>query len=279
MELWLTETYGPIRGGWKAGGVLYSKQSKYQLVEIVETERWGKTLVLDGCMMTTEKDEFVYHEMLTHPAMVSHPAPKSVCVVGGGDGGTVREVLRHPSVERVVLAEIDGDVIDVCRKYFPDHTSKLDDPRVDIQVGDGFEYLKNHQGEFDIILSDSTDPIGPGEVLFTQEYFALTKRALCEGGVLVTQSHSPWDPDSRLRNIRDVLLHNFSQAHWYGAVIPTYPYGWWSFFFASDKVHPLESARIERMQEITQNSKYYTPAVHEAAFAVPAFLARELGVA
>ncbi len=279
MELWLTETYGPIRGGWKVSDVLYSKQSKYQLVEVVETERWGKTLVLDGCMMTTERDEFVYHEMLTHPAMVTHPSPKSVCVVGGGDGGTVREVLRHTGVERVVLAEIDGDVIDVCRKFFPDHTSKLSDPRVDIQVGDGFAYLKNHEGEFDVILSDSTDPVGPGEILFTQEYFALTKRALKPGGVLVTQSHSPWDPDSKLRSIRDVLLQNFSAAHWYGAVIPTYPYGWWSFFLASDSAHPLESASLDRMQAVTQASQYYTPAVHDAAFAVPAFLARELGVA
>ncbi|MCB9366151.1 MAG: polyamine aminopropyltransferase [Calditrichaeota bacterium] len=278
MELWLTETYGPIRGGWKAGRVLYSKQSKYQLVEVVETERWGKTLVLDGCMMTTERDEFVYHEMLSHPALVTHSSPKSVCVVGGGDGGTVREVLRHPGIERVVLAEIDGDVIDVSREFFPEHTSMLNDPRVDIQVGDGFAYLQSHPGEFDVILSDSTDPVGPGEVLFTQKYFDLAKRALRENGVFVTQAHSPWDQDSRLGHIRKVMKEFFAQVHWYGAPIPTYPYGWWSFFFASDRVHPLESAQMNRQQEITQHSKYYTPAIHDAAFAVPAFLAREFGL-
>ncbi|MCC6477372.1 polyamine aminopropyltransferase [bacterium] len=277
MELWLSETFGPIRQGWKAGKLLYQGRSAYQDIVVVETERFGKMLLLDGCVMTTEHDEFVYHEMLTHPAMVSHEKPKSVCVVGGGDGGTVREVLRHRDVERCVLAEIDGEVIEVCRKFFPAHTSMLDDPRVEIEVGDGFDYLQKHASQFDVILSDSTDPVGPGEVLFTDNYFRLAKEALRAGGIFVTQAHSPWAPDSKLALIRNKIRDHFALAMWYGAAIPTYPYGWWSFFFASDRVHPLSSVNLERQQHLVDSSHYYTAGIHDAAFATPAFLSREFG--
>ncbi len=272
MELWFHETLGAIQGAWQIKQVLYHKPSKYQDVVVLDTVHFGRMLVLDGAVMTTEGDEFVYHEMLTHPGLLSHPNPKSVCVVGGGDGGTIREVLKHPTVERAVLAEIDEDVISVCREFFPKLAGMLSDPRVDIQVGDGAQYLKDHAGEFDAVISDSTDPVGPGVVLFEDPYFKAAKAALKPGGFFTTQCKSVWLEAEIVREVRQRLRNFFGTVSIYGATIPTYPSGSWTFVIASDELDAQKPVDIVRQQLIAKNTRYYTPAHQQAAFAMPAFL-------
>lgn len=272
MEVWFTETLDAIRGAWQVKQVLYHQRSQYQDVVVLDTVHFGRMLVLDGAVMTTEGDEFVYHEMLTHPGLLAHPLPKSVCVVGGGDGGTIREVLKHPTVERAVLAEIDEDVISVCREYFPKLAGMLSDPRVDIQVGDGAKYLMDHRGEFDAVISDSTDPVGPGAVLFEDPYFLAAKNALRPGGFFVTQCKSVWLDATTVREVAKRFGQLFRHSGVYGATIPTYPTGSWTFIFGSDAVDPRGNVDRARQELIAKTTRYYTPEHQTAAFAMPAFL-------
>lgn len=271
-DLWFSETLGDLRASWRIRQVLYHQRSELQDILVVDTLHFGRMLILDGCVMTTDKDEFVYHEMIAHPALLAHPNPRDVCVVGGGDGGTVREVLRHSTVKRAVLAEIDSGVIEVCREYFPALAGDLDDPRVKIQVGDGAKYLAEHPGEFDVVLSDSTDPIGPGEVLFQDDYFRTAKQALRPGGVFVTQCESFWLGDATVNEIAARMRQHFRIVLPYMASIPTYPTGTWLFLLASDDLDPRRGVDAARQKTIIEQSRYYTEELQTAAFAVPAFL-------
>jgi spermidine synthase len=195
--------------------------------------------------------------------------------VGGGDGGTIREILKHQCVERAVLAEIDGEVIRVCEEYFPGLAGCLrQDPRVELAVGDGFKYLAEHADSFDIILSDSTDPIGPGAALFDDEYFALAKQALRTGGVFVTQCKSLWTDVETAWEIERRLQRQFKHVGAFGATIPTYPTGSWSFMFGSDEIELRNVADPNRQREISASCRYYTPEHQTAAFALPAFFRR-----
>lgn len=274
MELWFSETFGDIRAAWRVKEVLYHARSPYQDVLIVDTVQFGRMLVLDGCVMTTERDECAYHEMLVHPGLVSHAKPEQVCVIGGGDGGTVREVLKHACVKRVVLAEIDEDVITVSQKYLPSIACALTDPRVELAIGDGAKYLADHPGEFDAIFSDSTDPIGPGAILFADEYFLSARNALRDGGLFVTQCKSVWVDAESVRDSEVRLKKFFSLVLPYLSTIPTYPTGSWSFLFASQGLDPREGVSSERQSFVAKTANYYTPAHQRAAFAMPAFLTR-----
>ncbi|HEY3295938.1 MAG TPA: polyamine aminopropyltransferase [bacterium] len=274
MDLWFSETFGDIQAGWRVKDVLYHKRSQYQDVVIVDTLQFGRMLVLDGAVMTTEVDECAYHEMLVHPSLLAHPNPKSVCVVGGGDGGTVREVLKHSSVERVVLAEIDEDVITVCKEFMPTLAGTLKDPRVEIRIGDGAAYLAGHAGEFDVVLSDSTDPVGPGVVLFEDPYFKAAKEALIPGGLFVTQCKSLWVDADTARDTQARLKKFFKMVLPYISTIPTYPTGSWSFLVATDVHDPRLDVDKVRQMEIAKTARYYTPAHQAGAFAVPAFYFR-----
>ncbi len=275
METWFKETFGDIQAGWRITGVLYHKRSQFQDVAIVQTVQFGRMLVLEGAVMTTEVDEVGYHEMLVHPAMLAHPKPRAVCVVGGGDGGTVREVLKHSTVERVVLAEIDEDVITVSKKYLPSISKALDDPRVELAIGDGAQYLKDHPGEFDVILSDSTDPVGPGVVLFEDPYFVAAKKALRGDGIFTTQCESLWIHADTARDVVKRLGRQFGTVLPYVSSIPTYPTGTWGFVIASDKIDPRTSFDAARQAEIAKTTRYYTPAHQSGAFAVPAFFYKD----
>jgi spermidine synthase len=274
MDLWFTETFGDIQAGWRVKEVLYHKRSKYQDVVIVDTVQFGRMLVLDGAVMTTEVDECAYHEMLVHPPLIAHPNPKQICVVGGGDGGAIREVLKHGEVERVVLAEIDEDVINVCREFMPSLASMLNDPRVEIQIGDGAKYLADNKKIFDAILSDSTDPVGPGVVLFEDPYFKAAKEALLPDGVFVTQCKSLWVDASTARDTEARLKRYFKQVLPYISTIPTYPSGSWSFLFASESRDPRFDINMTKLTEISKTTRYYTAAHQTGAFAVPAFYYR-----
>ena len=175
-ELWYTEVDKNGFGkSFKVVQTLYKGQSEFQSIDILETSGFGRLLLLDGLVMTTEKDEFVYHEMISHIPLLAHPNPKQVLVIGGGDGGTIREVLKHPSVERAVLCEIDGMVIEASKQWLPTIACALDDPKVEIQVADGAAYVAKHKNTFDVILIDSTDPIGPGARLFNKEFYLSQK--------------------------------------------------------------------------------------------------------
>ena len=198
----------------KAKEVLFSDNSPFQKVEVFESDSsLGRVLTLDDLMMVTEGDEYHYHEMIAHIPMMQHPCPKSVLVIGGGDGGTLREVLKHKTVEKVVLCEIDGMVIDVSKKFLPSVSCALDDPRVEIKVEDAIEFIKDKKDEYDIILIDSTDPMGPGEGLFTDEFYTNVKNSLKKGGIMAAQSESPVTNHHEIKKMYEQfqLIHQICQ--------------------------------------------------------------------
>lgn len=257
----------------KAKEVLFSKQSPFQKVEVFESDSiLGRVLTLDDLMMVTEGDEFHYHEMIAHIPMMSHPEPKSVLVIGGGDGGTVREVLKHKTVEKVVLCEIDGMVIDVSKKYFPTVSCALDDERVEIKVEDAIEFIKDKKDEYDIILIDSTDPMGPGEGLFTDEFYTNIKNALKKGGIMAAQSESPFGQKESVKKMYEQLNRVFPIVSTYTSNMPTYPAGYWSWAFCSADVKPLEYYSDERAKEIIPTCRMYNKEYHYARFALPNYL-------
>lgn len=257
----------------KAGKVLVSKQTPFQKLEIFETDsKLGRVLTLDDLMMTTEGDEYHYHEMIAHIPMMTHKNPETVLVIGGGDGGTVREVLKHDTVKKVVLCEIDGDVIEECKKYLPTIACKLDDPKVEVLVQDAIEYIKDKKNMFDVILIDSTDPMGPGEGLFTDEFYTNVMNALREGGIMVAQSESPFVNKEEIRKMYVQLKRVFPIVSTYTSNIPTYPGGYWAWAFCSKTVEPLSYFDERRCADITKTCKIYNKDYHLARFALPNYL-------
>ena len=256
----------------KVNSTIYHDESDFQTIDIIETPALGKMLILDGLVMTSDRDEFFYHEMIAHVPMNSHPCPKNVLVIGGGDGGTVREVLRHSCVEKVVLCEIDGLVVDACKKYLPNIAGKLDDARVDVQIRDGVEFMQGKKDEFDIILIDSTDPLGPGVGLFTEEFYTNVKNALKKGGIVVAQSESPFADQKEMKLMYALLKKVFPIVRPYVGPMPTYPGGYWSWAFCSVDVEPLSFIDEKRVEEISQDSKLYNKDIHRSVFALPNFV-------
>jgi len=257
----------------KAGKVLFSKQSDFQKVEIFETDSdLGRVLTLDDLMMTTEGDEYHYHEMIAHIPMMMHKNPETVLVIGGGDGGTIREVLKHKTVKKAVLAEIDGMVIDACKEFLPTISCKLDDPKVDIQVVDAIDFIKNKKNVYDIVLIDSTDPMGPGEGLFTDEFYTNVKNSLKEGGIMVAQSESPFAQKESVKKMYVQLKKVFPIVSTYTSNIPTYPGGYWAWAFCSKNVKPLLYFADDRYEDIVKTCKIYNKDYHNARFALPNYL-------
>lgn len=252
---------------------LFSEKSDFQKVEIIDTNSvLGKVLTLDDLMMTTEGDEYHYHEMIAHIPMMNHKNPETVLVIGGGDGGTVREVLKHKTVKKVVLCEIDDLVISVCREFLPTISCGLKDPRVEIKVEDAIEFIKDKKNEYDVVLIDSTDPMGPGEGLFTDEFYTNVKNSLKEGGIMVAQSESPFAQAESVRKMYVQLKKVFPICATYTSNIPTYPGGYWAWAFCSKTVEPLSYIDEERCAEITKTCKIYNKEYHLARFALPNYL-------
>ncbi len=253
--------------------VLFSGQSEFQKVEIFESDSsLGRVLTLDDLMMTTEGDEFHYHEMIAHIPMMHHKNPETVLVIGGGDGGTVREVLKHSSVKKVVLCEIDGMVIDSCKEFLPTIACELDNPKCEILVEDAIEYIKDKENMFDIVLIDSTDPMGPGEGLFTEEFYTNVKRSLKKGGIVAAQSESPVVNKNEIKKMYTLLKKVFPICSTYTSNIPTYPGGYWAWAFCSEEVEPLSYFAEERANEIVKTCKIYNKDYHYARFALPNYL-------
>ncbi len=270
MELWFTELQTKGHGiTAKVKQTLHTEQTPYQKLDVLETESFGTMLVLDGMVMTTDQDEFVYHEMMSHVPLFTHPNPRHVLVVGGGDGGTIREVLKHPSVERAVLAEIDGQVIEAAKRFFPELASGLDDPRVEVRVEDGFKHIHEHKGMYDVILVDSTEPVGPAAKLFERGFYQGIFEALKEDGLFVAQSDNPWFHGDLIRRVFADIRQIFPVTRLYTCNVPTYPSGMWTFTMGSKQYDPLQA---DVPAKLDFDTKYYTPEVHKAAFALPQFV-------
>lgn len=253
---------------------LCCEQSRFQRIEIFESEDFGRFLTLDGYMMCTEKDEFVYHEMMVHVPMAVNPAARRVLVVGGGDGGAVREVCRYPSVQHVDLVEIDSRVVDLCREYLPSIAGSLGDPRVEMHFEDGMRFVRGCEDSYDLILVDSTDPFGPGEGLFTREFYGHCYKALHENGILVNQNESPFYPDDARAMVRahQRIAATFPVCRMYQAHIPSYPSGHWMFGFASKGPHPIRDIKEREWVALGLRTRYYNLNLHLASFALPTFV-------
>lgn len=256
----------------KVDKTLYSKKSPFQQVDVFDSESMGRVLTLDGLMMTTERDEFYYHEMISHIPMCAHKNPESVLVIGGGDGGTIREVLKHDTVKKVVLCEIDGLVIEACKELLPTIGCELDNPKVKVVVEDAIEYIKDKKGQYDVILIDSTDPMGPGEGLFTEEFYTNVKEALKEGGIMAAQSESPFINQKEMKMMYPLLRKVFPIVDCFTGPIPSYPGGYWSWCFCSVNVKPLDYIDEERAAKIEKQCKIYNVDYHKARFALPNFV-------
>ena len=253
---------------------LYSGQSEFQLIEVFESEDFGRFLALDGFMMLTEKDEFIYHEMIVHVPMAVHPNPRNILIIGGGDGGAVRELCRYKSVEHIDLVEIDEQVVQVCKEHLPTVASDLDDSRVKIHYEDGLRYIRRFTDYYDLIIVDSTDPFGPGEGLFTKEFYGNCNKALKEDGILSNQHESPFYPldASAVRQIHKRMITSFPLCRVYQAHIPTYPSGHWLFGFSSKKYHPVKDLDCQKWEELGLKTRYYNTKLHKASFALPTYV-------
>jgi spermidine synthase len=249
--------------------IMESEQTDFQKLEMVETEEFGNMLILDGMVMTTKVDEFVYHEMVAHVPLSTHPNPKHVLVVGGGDGGVIREVLKHPSVEKATLVEIDGKVIEYSKKYLPEIAGELDNPRVEVIVGDGFMHIHESKNKYDVVMVDSTEPVGPAAPLFERGFYQGIYEALKDDGIFVAQTDNPWFKADLIQKVQSDVKEIFPITRLYIANIPTYPSGMWTFTIGSKKHDPLETdvAQIPAFE-----TKYYTPQLHKACFVLPKFV-------
>lgn len=276
MNLWFQDSIEFGHGcslQTKIKNVLYHKRSRYQEIAVLETEKLGRMLVIDGITMLTEFDEFAYHEMISHVPLLVHRKPSRVLIIGGGDGGAVREVVKHPEVESVHLCEIDEEVVSVSRKFLPALASSLDDPRVKIFYEDGARFVAEHPNAYEVIIVDSTDPLGPGQILFQQEFYKNMKQALSEEGLAVTQCESIYLHRNVIEGVFSFARHLFPRLGYYYTLVPTYPSGLIGFFFCSlkrDPVKDMDEGRADLLKEL----RYYTPALHRASFALPFFATR-----
>jgi spermidine synthase len=269
MELWFTEKQTPNLGlSCKVKETLYRCRTKYQEIAIIDTFQYGKMLVLDGMVQTTVSDEFVYHEMIAHIPMRTHARPRNALVIGGGDGGAVREILKYPDVQKVTLVEIDDQVIEAAKRFLPEISSSLEDCRVDLQVADGIEYVRSLEDAYDIIIVDSTEPVGPAAGLFGSSFYEGVFRALKKDGILVAQTESPFINAELIRTVFHRIKAVFPYTYLYLASVPTYPSGLWSFTLGSKLYNPLQPAG----SCVPANTKYYNPDIHISSFSLPHFV-------
>lgn len=272
MELWFTENHTEsIRFSIKIKQHLWTEQSEFQKIDILDSEELGRILVLDGCLMLTEKDEYIYHEMIVHVPMATNPDIKRVLVIGAGDGGTIRELTRFASVEYIDMVEIDRRVVELCTEFLPQTACRLSDPRVHIHYEDGLKFVRGKENEYDLIIVDSTDPFGPGEGLFTKEFYGNCYKALNDNGILVNQHESTFYDEYAeiMKRAHSRIKSFFPTALVYQAHIPTYPSGHWLFGFASKRFHPVRDQNAEWWLSQGLKTKYYNQYVHSGCFALP----------
>ena len=275
MELWFTENHTEnVRFSMRVDKHIESIQSNYQKIDIFETPEFGKVLVIDGYVMLTEKDEFIYHEMITHVPMAVNMNIKNVLVIGAGDGGTVRELTRYSSVENIDMVEIDKQVVEICKKHIPQTASKLNDKRVKLYFEDGLKFVKTKRNEYDLIIVDSTDPIGPGAELFTMEFYENCFNALVDDGILVNQHESPYykEDAEAMQNAHKKIKNIFPIARVYQAHIPTYGSGHWLFGYASKKYDPIRNLNEDLWNSLKLSTNYYNTNLHKGSFYIPNYV-------
>ena len=281
MERWVEETlHGGFRVRLKADRVLFDSETEHQRLIIFENGDYGRVMMLDGIVQLSTRDEFVYHEMMAHVPLFAHGKAKKTLIVGGGDGGVLREVLKHPEVKSATLCEIDRSVIDLCREHFPDVSAgAFDDKRTRVVIADGTKFMHETDERFDVIMVDSTDPIGPGAVLFTREFYTDCRRALAPGGVLVAQNGLPFLQPAELKQSVSYFRDLFGDAFAYIATTPSYFGGSMSYGWATDnmKLRRRKLRKIERSYKKAGSfpTRYWRPDIHLAAFALPNYI-REL---
>ncbi len=253
---------------------IYSKKSQFQKIDFYKSKEFGTFFTLDDILMTTEKDEFIYHEMISHIPMAVNPDIKTVLVIGGGDGGTVRELTRYPTIERIEMVEIDEMVVRACQKYLPQTASMLGDLRVELFFEDGIKYISGKKEMYDLILVDSTDPIGPGEGLFSKQFYKDCFVALKENGILINQHESPFYENDRMEMLRahSKIKGIFPISKVYQFNVPTYASGNWLFGFASKKLHPIADFKRDEWEKFKIYTRYYNTDLHCASFALPTYV-------
>ncbi len=275
MELWFSEQHTPnVKLSIKVDKQLFSEQSEFQRIDIFESREFGRFLILDGCMMLTEKDEFIYHEMISHVPMCVNPNIKKVLLVGGGDGGTARELLKYKTIKTIDLVEIDEVVINACKKFIPKTAECLEDSRVNIYIEDGLKFIRHCADIYDLIIVDSTDPFGPGEGLFTKEFYGNCFNALHSDGIMVNQHENPfYNKDAiAMQRAHKRIVSSFPISRCYQLHIPTYPSGHWLFGFASKKFHPFREVNFDKWNDLKIHTRYYNTKLHRAAFALPNYV-------
>ncbi|MCB6365070.1 polyamine aminopropyltransferase [Intestinibacillus massiliensis] len=278
MDLWFTEEHTKhVRFSIEVDRQLYSAQSEFQRIDIFDSVEFGRFLALDGYMMLTERDEFIYHDMIVHVPMAVHPHVRNVLVIGAGDGGAIRELTRYPEIERIDMVEIDEMVVEACKQYLPQTAGYFDDPRVRLHFADGLRFVRRPEDEYDLIIVDSTDPFGPGEGLFTREFYGNCYKALHADGILVNQHESPYYENDALacQRAHRRITECFPVCRVYQAHIPTYPSGHWLFGFASKKYDPLADLDAARWDARGLKTRYYNTELHVGSFGLPNYV-REL---
>jgi len=275
MEYWFTEEHSDnVRFSIRTDRQLASVTTDIQRIDVFDTPEFGKMLVLDGNVTMTEKDEFIYHDMLVHVPMAVNPNIKKVLVIGAGDGGTIRELTRYPRIEQIDMVEIDEEVVKVCREHFTSTSYALNDPRVTIYYEDGLKFVRSNKKAYDLVLVDSTDPIGPGESLFTREFYGNCYNALKDDGILVNQHESPYY-DFNVKAIQKShkrIKEKFPIVRMYQAHIPTFSSGYWLFGFASKKYDPVKDLKEDEFNQLGLKTRYYNTELHKGCFALPNYV-------
>lgn len=280
MSRWIGETLYPFyQQRFSATEVLFEEKTEHQDLVIFENDFFGRVMLLDGVTQTTDRDEFVYHEMISHVPIFAHGNAQKVLIIGGGDGGVLREVLRHKDVE-CTMVEIDASVVEMSKKYFPQHSDgAFEDPRCNLVIADGLKFVKETQDRFDVIIVDSTDPIGPGEVLFTSEFYSDCHDCLTQGGILVTQNGVPFFQEDEVTTTQGRMAPHFKDMSFYVVAVPTYIGGFMTLAWATDDVNKRQQSIADiqvRFDQAGFETNYYTPGVHVGAFSLPRYIEKLL---
>ena len=279
MELWFSDYQTEkVKVSVKVQKQLFGLQTEFQRIDVFDSDEFGRFLSADGSIVFSEKDEFIYDEMIVHVPMAVHPCVKNVLVIGGGDGGVARELSHYEEIEKIDVVEPDRVFVEVCKEFFPNNACGLADKRVSVYYEDGLKFLRLRHNEYDLIINDAIDPLGHNAGLFTKEFYGNCYRALKEDGIMVYQHGSPFydEDEESCRVMHRKASHSFPISRVYQAHIPTYAAGYWLFGFASKKYHPLDDLDAEKWQALNLKTNYYTTRLHKGAFYLPAFLERLL---
>ncbi len=278
-DLWYSDYHtNNVKLSIKVDKQLHKEESDYQKIVVYESFEFGKFITLDGFMMFTERDEFIYNEMMSHIPMAVNPNIKNILIIGSGDGGIPRELTKYKTIEHIDVVELDERVVEICREFFPVTSSGLDDERITLHIRDGLKFIRPIENKYDLIVVDSTNPTGPSEILFTKEFFGNCYKALKEDGIMISQHESPFykKHGKAIRHTHKRISNMFPVSKAYQSHIPSYPSGHWLFGFASKKYNPLIDLKEEYWNSLGIKTKYYNTDLHKGSFYLPNYVMEEL---